>query len=96
MESNMKIYLYKRYVDDVSIVAEGIDNETDDGKEKDERTMEKLKEVGNSIHRSIQLEADYPSNYEDRKLPILDVKVWLETNNGVTKIKHEYYQKKVS
>ena len=111
IENNMKLHLYKRYVDDVNIVAEaeaesaaaaaekgekGIINDIDDGKQKDERTMERLKEIGNSIHRSIQLEADYPSRYDDKKLPILDVKVWLETNNGVTKIKHEYYHKDIS
>ena len=39
----------------------------------DKRTMEVLREIGNSIHPSIQLEVDYPSNNEDGKMPILDL-----------------------
>ena len=35
--------------------------------------------IGDDIHSSIQLEVDYPSNHRDQKLPILDLKVWLET-----------------
>ena len=31
----------------------------------DRRTMEIVRDIGNSIHPSIQLEVDYPSNYED-------------------------------
>ena len=39
----------------------------------DKRTMEVLREIGNSIHPSIQLKVDYPSNLEDGKMPILDL-----------------------
>ena len=47
---------------------------------RDERTMKFIKQVGNDIHPSIQLEVDYPSNHDgDSKLPILDMKVWVET-----------------
>ena len=45
----------------------------------DQRTMLLIKQLGDDIHSSIQLEVDYPSNHRDQKLPILDLKVWLET-----------------
>ena len=62
-------------------------------KEADESTtIERIKEVGNGIHESIQLEADYPSKYEDNKVPILDLKVWVNEEN---KVVHEYYMKPV-
>ena len=37
--------------------------------------MERIKRIGNEIHKSIPLEDDYPFKYSDRKVPILDVKV---------------------
>jgi len=36
-----------------------------------------------TIHKSIELEADYPSRHRDGKLPILDLKVWVEKRNRV-------------
>ena len=62
----------------------------------DKRTMMVVKEIGNSIHPSIQLEIDYPSNHSDKKMPSLDLKVWVETKEGETRIIHEYYAKDVS
>ena len=44
-------------------------------------------------YSSIQLEADYPANYEDKKVPILDLKVGVNEDN---KVVHEYYMKPVS
>ena len=55
-----------------------------------------MKNAGNTIHESIVLETDCPSNHQDRKLPILDLKVWLQETNGRQKIMHEFYQKEVS
>ena len=52
-----------------------------------------IKYVGNRIHNSVQLEEDFPSNHKDKKLPILDVKVWVNKEN---KVMHEYYSKPMS
>ena len=41
-------------------------------------TMEVIREIGSSIHPLMQLEVDYPSNHEDRKMPILDLKGWVQ------------------
>ncbi len=108
--------LYERYIDDINIglkaVEEGaryIDGRkvvTEEGLAEDRgipidrRTFEFLKTVGNDIHPSIQLEVDVPSNHTDGKLPILDLKVWIEeiqTDEGVKrKIVHEHYIKEIA
>lgn len=45
----------------------------------------------------IQLESDDPSHHEDRKIPILDVKVWVEeVADNQQLILHEFYQKEVA
>ena len=63
----------------------------------DRKTMKVVRDIGNSIHPSIQLEVDYPSNYEDGKIPLLDLKVWIqEGNDGSSKIINEFYAKDVS
>ena len=105
--------LYERYVDDINIMlkkvtpgARYVDGrlvitkesiDIDQGKKDDEITFEFIKTVGNSIHRSIQLEVDVPSNYEDGKLPILDLKVWIgQVENNVYKVIHEHYTKEIA
>ena len=45
------------------------------------------------IHESIQLEADYPDKYYDKKVPILDIEIWVDTERRVM---HQYYSKQVS
>ena len=62
----------------------------------DRRTMAVIKSIGNDIHPSIQLEVDCPSNYDDGKLPILDLKVWVENINGRNRILHEFYSKDIA
>ena len=70
----------------------------------DERTMMIVKEIGDDIHPSIRLDVDYPSKHQDNKIPILDMKVWVETrereHNGEVKrvavILHEYYGKSIA
>ena len=61
------------------------------------RTFKVLQAIGNSIHPSIQLEIDVPSNYSDKKVPILDLKVGIEqvSINGreEKKIVHQHYSK---
>ena len=85
-EKNVKIAIYKRYVDDINMVIET--NE----EAREEEVWNYIKDAGNEIHQSIQLEADYPAKYEERKVPILDIKVWVDNN----RVLHEYYSKPVS
>ena len=66
--------------------------------EDDQRTFAIIKQIGETIHQSILLEADYPSKHVDGKLPILDLKVWVhkDETTGDYNILHEHYIKDVS
>ena len=76
----------------------------DSHRHKDEMCMELVKDIGNSIHSSIQIEVDYPSRHEDNLMPILDLKVWIDRKNVIMNgkdctvniILHEFYAKEVS
>ena len=84
--------LYKRYVDDMNVATDPVDENvayvggslirsdegTSDGIEPDERTFNIIRDVGSEIHRSIQLTRDVPSDNADRKILILDLKCWRE------------------
>ena len=86
-EEDIKIAIYKRYVDDINLLVE-VKEETGE-----EELWKKIRELGDSIHESIQLEADYPAKYPDKKVPILDIKVWVDLEG---KVMHEYYCKPVA
>ena len=66
--------------------------------------MELIRQVGDDIHPSIKLEVDYPSKHPDKKLPILDLKVWVEqrereiqgSNQMVSVIVYEFYAKEIA
>ena len=70
--------LYKRYVDDIVIIVKKLMEGAEEGEEPDKITIDKIKEIGESIHRSIKLTKEVPSEHEDRKLPVLDLKTWIE------------------
>ena len=96
-ESNIQTKLYKRYKDDIDLV---IENDRENGKDQKERENNSLKlcmEIADSIHPSIKLTGDIPTNYDDKKLPILDLKVWIdEVDTGIHKIITSHYMKDVS
>ena len=98
--------LYVRYVDDTLIVVDSIQKgwryvknnlvwsqiqeDEDMDTEDDSRTFSILKDIADSIDKDIQWELDTPSNHDDRKLPCLDLKVWM---NEQTNIQFEFYKK---
>ena len=54
-------------------------------------------ELADSIHPSIKVSGDIPTNYPDKRLPILDLKVRIgEVSPGVYKIITSHYMKDVS
>ena len=96
-----ELKLYSRYVDDEHVVCETLpESETNAGQQEDERTMKRLQEVGNSIHPSIQLTVDYPSNHENGRMPVLDTEQWIEKIEvkGVQRyqILHSHYSKEMA
>ena len=68
--------------------------------QEDVRTMRELCKMGNTVSAMIQLEGDTPCENSDKKLPILDVKVWVKmVEEGETckaKLFYQYYRKPMS
>ena len=113
-ELGIKPFLYKRYVDDINLGVEAVNrnHEYIDGQlittndelnsdlPDDKNTFDIIKKVGDEIHESIKLTTDVPSNHDDNKVPILDLKCWIaevNTNTGTANmILHEHYIKDVS
>ena len=90
------VALGTRYVDG-TLVIEDVLVLHDEALPEDLRTMLLYKSVGNSIHSSIQLEIDCPSNHDDQKMPILDLRVWMEAlDDQGSRVMHEFYMKSVS
>ena len=68
------------------------------------RTMSQLRKMADTIHPMIQLEEDHQFNHHDRKLPILDIKVWVieleaddeDEEQKRSKLRWQYYRKPMS
>ena len=58
---------------------------------EEERLANILKNIANDILPCIRMEADWPNNNEDGKLPILDMKVWTENETG--NVMYTHYEK---
>ena len=61
---------------DQSLLPEGVEN----GEEQE--TVRRLHEIANNIVEDIVMTVDLPENFDDKKLPILDMKVWLGEEDG--------------
>ena len=55
----------------------------DEEKEVDEITMRVFGEIANTIDPSIEVEIDFPTKYEDKMMPILDMKMAMNSINEV-------------
>ena len=76
----------------VSIVPEFV--EEDRGRDRDKVVGELLRTMADSITPMLRFEEDVCSNYQDGKLPILDLKVWkAQSQEGPTLIRHDFYKK---
>ena len=103
-----KLLLYLRYVDDENCIAEEMplgaklingkvcvkteNIDSDKNVPGDIRTAMIMKEIANEISPCIQVEIDCPSLHENKKMPILDLEVWIEEN----KVMYQYYRKPMS
>ena len=95
--SNILVKLYKRYKDDINLVLEIDYNAEVDRAENEAATLRTIIEKANSIHPSIRVTGDIPSKYQDDRLPILDLKVWIgEAEQDVYKVITSHYMKEVS
>ena len=66
--------------------------ESDKNIPEDIRTMKELSKIGSNIHPSIKTTFDCPSQNEDKKMPLLDMKIWTDEN----KVRFTYYEKPMS
>ena len=107
-EDGIELKMYRRYVDDINMVMKTPIQENRENNQNEEditiKTMNRIKEIGGTVHESIKLQIDTPALNEDNKMPILDLKVWCEkrkikhNNTTVDKniVLHEFYAKPMS
>ena len=62
--------------------------------------MVEILKMANSLERDIQLTVDVPSDHSDKKLPVLDLKMWVEDRVGeggeeYLEVRHEFYEKEM-
>ena len=109
MKAGIDILLYERYVDDsnqVAVVPErGAKYDTEKKKviideqlkelpeTDDERLARVLLDIANDVLPCIQMEADWPSKNRDGRLPILDMKVWMDKEGTIL---YTHYEKPMS
>ena len=58
--------------------------------EPDVQTFEVLKQIANSLDENIKVTFDVPSLHANKRVPVLDVKFWVD-NNGL--VQHSFYKK---
>ena len=108
-EAGIQLKLHERYVDDTNLAGEQTEpgaryendvitvteeaRSEDEGLPADERTMKVLQSIANSVHHSIRMTVDYPSRNAEGKVPMLDVKMWIQEANGRKVILYEHYEK---
>ena len=91
--------VYKRFRDDINFI---VDNQDEENKklpaeEAEEETVVKIREIADGIATFIQMKEDASHRHQDKKLPLLDVKVWIGKDKiGRYKILHEHYMKEVA
>ena len=55
-----------------------------------EHTIRILNEIANDVDPMIRFTFDLPEKHQDKKLPVLDLKVWLSETDELL---HEFYEK---
>ena len=101
------VYLFMRNVDDVDMSAKRIRNSLRFDEERmvmvdddptsmdmmtDEDMMCMFKKIANPITRMIRWEDDFTQKHPDNKLPVLDVKMFIDLKDQTEPIKYEFYQ----
>ena len=59
----------------------------------DRRTANLMVSIANSIDASIVMEAAVPSDFENKKLPLLNCQIWIENQNKYPKIRYQHFEK---
>ena len=83
--------MYKIYVDDIILLMNPVNNGWKYDKKRnlliyskemdvvsdEERTMDILRAIADSIDPNVQFTTDSPINHDDKRMPVLDLKVWV-------------------
>ena len=85
--------MYKRYKYDVNMILKTKEGTNDTNTE----IINEIKRLADSIDRSLTVKTDMSENYQDGKLPILDLKVWIgDDREGRKRVLYTHYMKEVS
>ena len=94
-ENNMELQLHQRYMDDQNIAVDVDKDDEEDIHSLETKVANKVKTIADNIFPEMfTVTVDFPSNNPDNKMPILDLKVWIDPETN--KIVHEHYRKPVS
>ena len=63
------------------------------GSSDEERTLELVRELCNSLVPGLRLTKDLPEYHESKKCPMLDIQVWVQDGKCSKVIRHTFYQK---
>ena len=89
----------KRYKDDINTVLD-VENTlmmNEDQVVREERAMECVKTLADEIDPALSVTVDYSSKHRDGRLPVLDLRVWVNKNiEGINKVLHTHYMKDVA
>ena len=104
----IETFVYTRYKDDIEVVAESVEKGTrlvegkliideqkkveDDFKSDTKITKEIIVQIANSIDPMIQLTIETPCNFENSMMPILDVEVKINKEEG-NRIDFQFFEK---
>ena len=107
--ASITITLYKRYVDDANCkciavppgavwdpVTRSIVQEVSpelDQRPPDMRTAEVIRKIADSVTPMLSWTADYPSAHSSKKLPVLDIQIWVTETDEGTLTNYEFYRK---
>ena len=105
---NIEPFVYTRFKDDINVITESVEKGTklvdgklvideqkikDDEEKTDSRvTMDIIVKIANTIDPMIQLTTETPCNFENGMLPILDVKVCVNKEEG-NRLDFEFFEK---
>ena len=61
-----------------------------------QRTFRFMREEADNIIPGLAFTTDRPSDNKDGRCPMLDLKVWAESVDGICNIRHKFYKKEIS
>ena len=109
-KAGLEMKFYERYIDDSNQAAvvpppgARYDHETRkviidrrliaEDEDEEKRVARVLTDIANDIMSDIKMETDHPNKNEDRKMPILDMKVWQDSQDGYILFQH--YEKSMA